>query len=46
MTFDLRRRDFLKGSAAVAGAAVAGSFTCVEVAKAAKARWLLISGSR
>ena len=35
MTFDLRRRDFLKGSAAVAGAAMAGSFTCVEVANAA-----------
>ena len=32
---DLRRRDFLKASAALAGAAAAGGFACVEVASAA-----------
>ena len=31
----LGRRDFLVGSAAVAGAAVGGGFTCVEFASAA-----------
>ena len=32
---DLKRRDFLKGSAALAGAAAAGGFTCIEMASAA-----------
>src|SRR3981081_2399535 len=32
---DLRRRDFLKASAALAGAAAAGGFACVEGASAA-----------
>lgn len=32
---DLKRRDFLKASAAFAGAAAAGGFTCIEVACAA-----------
>ena len=35
MTRDLARRDFLKGSAAFAGAAAAGAFSCVEIASAA-----------
>jgi len=35
MTHRLGRRDFLKGSAAIAGAAAAGSFSCVELALAA-----------
>jgi 7,8-dihydropterin-6-yl-methyl-4-(beta-D-ribofuranosyl)aminobenzene 5'-phosphate synthase len=35
MTRRLGRRDFLKGSAAVAGAAAAGSFSCVELTAAA-----------
>ncbi|VIO80338.1 hypothetical protein CI1B_83840 [Bradyrhizobium ivorense] len=35
MTRDLARRDFLKGSAALAGAAAAGAFSCVEIASAA-----------
>jgi 7,8-dihydropterin-6-yl-methyl-4-(beta-D-ribofuranosyl)aminobenzene 5'-phosphate synthase len=35
MSHTLRRRDFLKGSAALAGAAAAGGFVCVEVAAAA-----------
>lgn len=35
MTRDLARRDFLKGSAAIAGAAAAGAFSCVEIASAA-----------
>ncbi len=35
MTHDLARRDFLKGSAAIAGAAAAGAFSCVEIASAA-----------
>jgi 7,8-dihydropterin-6-yl-methyl-4-(beta-D-ribofuranosyl)aminobenzene 5'-phosphate synthase len=35
MTQDLARRDFLKGSAALAGAAAAGAFSCVEIASAA-----------
>ncbi|QOZ28670.1 MBL fold metallo-hydrolase [Bradyrhizobium sp. CCBAU 51753] len=35
MTRDLARRDFLKGSAALAGAAAAGAFCCVEIASAA-----------
>jgi 7,8-dihydropterin-6-yl-methyl-4-(beta-D-ribofuranosyl)aminobenzene 5'-phosphate synthase len=35
MTDTLRRRDFLKGSAAFAGAAAASGFTCVEIASAA-----------
>ena len=35
MTDTLRRRDFLKASAAFAGAAAAGGFTCVEIASAA-----------
>ncbi|QPF83742.1 MBL fold metallo-hydrolase [Bradyrhizobium genosp. L] len=35
MTNDLARRDFLKGSAAIAGAAAAGAFSCVEIASAA-----------
>jgi 7,8-dihydropterin-6-yl-methyl-4-(beta-D-ribofuranosyl)aminobenzene 5'-phosphate synthase len=35
MTRNLDRRDFLKGSVALAGAAATGAFTCVEVASAA-----------
>jgi 7,8-dihydropterin-6-yl-methyl-4-(beta-D-ribofuranosyl)aminobenzene 5'-phosphate synthase len=35
MTDTLRRRDFLTASAAFAGAAAAGGFTCVEIASAA-----------
>ncbi|MGX9429780.1 MULTISPECIES: MBL fold metallo-hydrolase [Bradyrhizobium] len=35
MTRDLPRRDFLKGSAALAGIAAAGGFSCVEIASAA-----------
>jgi 7,8-dihydropterin-6-yl-methyl-4-(beta-D-ribofuranosyl)aminobenzene 5'-phosphate synthase len=35
MTRDLARRDFLKGSAALAGSAAAGAFSCVEIASAA-----------
>ena len=35
MTDRLRRRDFLKASAAFAGAAAASGFTCVEIASAA-----------
>src|SRR5262249_53587008 len=35
MTCNLRRRDFLTGSAALAGAAATASFTCVELASAA-----------
>ena len=35
MTYRLRRRDFLKASAAFAGAAAAGGFACVEIANAA-----------
>jgi 7,8-dihydropterin-6-yl-methyl-4-(beta-D-ribofuranosyl)aminobenzene 5'-phosphate synthase len=35
MTRDLARRDFLKGSAAFAGAAAANAFSCVEIASAA-----------
>jgi 7,8-dihydropterin-6-yl-methyl-4-(beta-D-ribofuranosyl)aminobenzene 5'-phosphate synthase len=35
MTNTLRRRDFLKASAAFAGAAAASGFTCVEIASAA-----------
>jgi 7,8-dihydropterin-6-yl-methyl-4-(beta-D-ribofuranosyl)aminobenzene 5'-phosphate synthase len=35
MTRDLRRRDFLTGSVALAGAAAAGGFSCVEFASAA-----------
>ena len=35
MPRDLARRDFLKGSAALAGAAAAGAFSCVEIASAA-----------
>ena len=35
MTDTLRRRDFLKASAAFAGAAAAGGFSCVEIASAA-----------
>ncbi|MCC8941936.1 MBL fold metallo-hydrolase [Bradyrhizobium sp. Arg68] len=35
MTRDLARRDFLKGSAALAGTAAAGAFSCVEIASAA-----------
>jgi 7,8-dihydropterin-6-yl-methyl-4-(beta-D-ribofuranosyl)aminobenzene 5'-phosphate synthase len=35
MTRNLRRRDFLSGSAALAGAAAAGGFSCVEFASAA-----------
>jgi 7,8-dihydropterin-6-yl-methyl-4-(beta-D-ribofuranosyl)aminobenzene 5'-phosphate synthase len=34
MTDTLRRRDFLKASAALAGAAAAGGFSCVEFASA------------
>jgi 7,8-dihydropterin-6-yl-methyl-4-(beta-D-ribofuranosyl)aminobenzene 5'-phosphate synthase len=32
---NLKRRDFLKASAAFAGAAAAGGFSCVEIASAA-----------
>jgi TAT (twin-arginine translocation) pathway-exported protein len=32
---DLKRRDFLKASAALAGAAAASGFSCVEIASAA-----------
>jgi 7,8-dihydropterin-6-yl-methyl-4-(beta-D-ribofuranosyl)aminobenzene 5'-phosphate synthase len=32
---DLKRRDFLKASAALAGAAAAGGFSCIEIASAA-----------
>ena len=35
MTDIMRRRDFLKSSAAFAGAAAAGGFSCVEIASAA-----------
>lgn len=35
MTETLKRRDFLKASAALAGAAAAGGFSCVEFASAA-----------
>ena len=35
MTDRLRRRDFLKASAAFAGAAAAGGFACVEITNAA-----------
>jgi 7,8-dihydropterin-6-yl-methyl-4-(beta-D-ribofuranosyl)aminobenzene 5'-phosphate synthase len=35
MTDALRRRDFLKGTAAFAGASAVGGFTCVEIAGAA-----------
>jgi 7,8-dihydropterin-6-yl-methyl-4-(beta-D-ribofuranosyl)aminobenzene 5'-phosphate synthase len=35
MTYRLGRRDFLKGSAALAGATAAGSFSCVDLASAA-----------
>ena len=35
MTKDLARRDFLKASAAFAGAAAASAFSCVEIASAA-----------
>lgn len=35
MTDRLRRRDFLKASAAFAGAAAAGGFACVEIANSA-----------
>src|SRR5215475_11889750 len=35
MTDAVRRRDFLKGSAALAGAAAAGGFSCIEIASAA-----------
>ncbi|VIO80166.1 MBL fold metallo-hydrolase [Bradyrhizobium ivorense] len=35
MMRDLARRDFLKGSAALAGTAAAGAFSCVEIASAA-----------
>jgi 7,8-dihydropterin-6-yl-methyl-4-(beta-D-ribofuranosyl)aminobenzene 5'-phosphate synthase len=34
MTDTMRRRDFLRSSAALAGAAAAGGFSCVEVARA------------
>src|ERR671910_7722 len=53
MSQTLRRRDFLKGSAAFAGAAAAG-FTCVEIARAAPIEmpvvdkltmWVLIDSS-
>ncbi len=30
----MKRRDFLKGSAPLAGAAAAGGFSCIEIAKA------------
>ena len=32
---NLRRREFLKGSAVLAGAAATGAFSCVEMASAA-----------
>jgi 7,8-dihydropterin-6-yl-methyl-4-(beta-D-ribofuranosyl)aminobenzene 5'-phosphate synthase len=35
MTRDLARRDFLKSSAALAGFAAAGGFSCIEIASAA-----------
>jgi len=35
MTTDLARRDFLKASAAFAGVAATGAFSCVEIASAA-----------
>ena len=35
MIKDLARRDFLKASAAIAGAAAANAFSCVEIASAA-----------
>ena len=35
MTRDFARRDFLKASAAFAGAAAANAFSCVEIASAA-----------
>ena len=35
MAKDLARRDFLKASAAFAGAAAANAFSCVEIASAA-----------
>ena len=35
MTRTIPRRDFLLGSAALAGAAAANAFTCVEIANAA-----------
>jgi 7,8-dihydropterin-6-yl-methyl-4-(beta-D-ribofuranosyl)aminobenzene 5'-phosphate synthase len=35
MKTSLRRRDFLKASAALAGAAAAGGFSCIEIASAA-----------
>src|ERR1700709_2847193 len=35
MTTDLARRDFLKASAAFAGIAATGAFSCVEIASAA-----------
>ena len=35
MTTDLARRDFLKATAAFAGAAAASAFSCVEIASAA-----------
>ena len=35
MTRNLRRRDFLSGSAALAGGAAAGGFSCIEFASAA-----------
>ncbi|MEH2567052.1 hypothetical protein V1289_006679 [Bradyrhizobium sp. AZCC 2289] len=35
MTKDLARRDFLKASAAFAGAAAANAFSCVAIARAA-----------
>jgi 7,8-dihydropterin-6-yl-methyl-4-(beta-D-ribofuranosyl)aminobenzene 5'-phosphate synthase len=34
MSGTIRRRDFLKSSAALAGAAAAGGFSCVEIARA------------
>ncbi len=30
----MKRRDFLKASVALAGAAVAGEFSCIEIARA------------
>ena len=35
MPKELARRDFLKASAAIAGAAAANAFSCVEIASAA-----------
>ena len=35
MTEDLARRDFLRATAAFAGAAAANAFSCVEIASAA-----------